>query len=153
MFLLLIIHLCSCTYPFKEVLNSTPPLPIVVTQPIYTYWFRKGIFNGRRSILLVNCNTSGQRGSDLEEAAARKRHRRTNERKKGIIFHLDKILYLLYAGRKDLKWSLIPGSNSGRREPSFSRGFNLQRCSGFKPSAYEDPNMVTKCLCRKHNYT
>ena len=53
---------------------------------------------------------SGQSGSDLEEAAARKRHRITNERKKGIIFHLDKILYLLYAGRKDLKWSLIPGA-------------------------------------------
>ena len=31
-----------------------------------------------------------RRGSDIEEAAARKRHRRTNERKKGIIFHLEK---------------------------------------------------------------
>ena len=29
----------------------------------------------------------------------------------------------------------------------------LQRCSGFKPLAYEDPNMVTKCLGSKHNYT
>ena len=90
---------------------------------------------------------------DLEEAAARKFHRRTNKRKKGIIFHLDKILFLLYAGSKDLKWSLIPGRNPGGREPSFSRGFKLQRCSGFKPSAYEDPNMVTKCLGSKHNYT
>ena len=77
----------------------------------------------------------------------------TDERKKGIIFHLDKILYLRYAGRKDLKWSLIPGSNSGRREPSLSRGFKLQRCSGFKPLAYENPNMVTQCLGSKHNYT
>ena len=102
---------------------------------------------------MVNCNTSGQSGSDLEEAAARKRHRRTNKRKKGIIFHLDKILYLLYAGSNDLKWSLIPGSNPGRREPSFSRGFKLQCCSGFKPSAYEDSNLVTKYLGRKHNYT
>ena len=79
--------------------------------------------------------------------------RRTNERKKVIIFHLDKILYLLYAGSKDLKWSLIPGSNPGGRDPSFSRGFKLQSCSGFKPSAYEDPNLVTKCLGSKHNYT
>ena len=61
-------------------------------------------------------------------------------------FFMYLIVILLYAGRKDLKWSLIPGSNSGRREPSFSRGFKLQCCSGFKPSAYEDPNMVTKCL-------
>ena len=100
---------------------------------------------------MVNCNTGSQSRSDLEEAAARKRHRRTNERKKGILFHLEKnILYLLHAGRKDLKWSLIPGSNSGRREPSFSRGFKLQCCSGFKPLAYEDPNMVTKCLGTKH---
>ena len=103
---------------------------------------------------MVNCNTSGQSGSDLEEAAARKRHRRKNERKKGIIFHLEKEIYiyilsLLYAGSKDLKWSLIPGSNPGGREPSFSRGFKLKRCSGFKPSAYEDPNMVTKCLGRQ----
>ena len=76
-----------------------------------------------------------------------------NERKKGIIFHLDKILFLLYAGSKDLKWSLITGSNPGGREPSFSRGFKLQRCSEFKTSAYEDPNMVTKYLGSKHNYT
>ena len=82
----------------------------------------------------------------------RKRHRRTNKRKKGIIFHLDKILFLLYAVSKDLKWSLIPGSNLGGREPYFSRGFKLQHCSGFKTSAYEDPNMVTKCLGSKHNY-
>ena len=84
---------------------------------------------------------SGQRLSNLEEVAARKRHGRTNERKKGIIFHLDKILFLLYAGSKDLKWSLIPGRNPGGRDPSFSRGFKLQRFSGFKPLAYEDPNM------------
>ena len=91
--------------------------------------------------------------SDLEEAAARKRHKRTNERKKGITFHLEtNILYLLYAGRKDLKWSLIPGSNTGGGEPSFSCSFKLQCSSGFKPSAYEDPNMVTKCLGSKHNY-
>ena len=37
--------------------------------------------------------------------------------------------------------------------PSFSRGIKLQRCSGFKPLAYEDPNMVTKCQGSKHNYT
>ena len=76
-----------------------------------------------------------------------------NKKKKGIIFHLDKILFLLYAGSKDLKWLLIPGSNPGGREPSFSRGFKMQRCSGFKPSAYEYPNMVTKCLGSKHDYT
>ena len=94
-------------------------------------------------------------GQGWEEAEARKRHRRTNERKKGIIFHLEmkKKIFLLYAGSKDLKWSLIPRSNPGGREPSFSRGFKLQRCSGFKPSAYEDTNMVTKCLGSKHNYT
>ena len=54
---------------------------------------------------------------------------------------------------KTLNGHLIPGSNSGRREHSFSRGFKLQCCSGFKPLAYEDPNMVTKCLGSKHNYT
>ena len=32
-------------------------------------------------------------------------------------------------------------------------GFKLQRCFGFKPLAYEDPNMVTKCRGSKHNYT
>ena len=74
-------------------------------------------------------------------------------KKKGIIFHLEKMLYLLYAGSKDLKWSCITGSNPGGRDPSFSRGFKLQRCSGFKPFPYEDPNLVTKCLGSKHNYT
>ena len=96
---------------------------------------------------------SGQSWSDLEEASARKRHRRTNERKKSIIFRLDKILFLLYEGSKDLKWSLIPGSNPEGRKPSFSRGFKMQCCSGFKPSVNEDPNMVTKCLGSKHNQT
>ena len=65
----------------------------------------------------------------------------------------EKKLSLLYAGSKDLKWLLFPGSNSGMREPSFSRGFKLQCCYVFKPLAYEDPNMVTKCLGSKHNYT
>ena len=46
--------------------------------------------------------------------------------------------------KKNLKWFLLPRRNPGWREPLSPSGPELQRCSGYLPSGYEDPHCGTQ---------
>ena len=91
-------------------------------------------------MLLAFGSMSSKGQQKAEGNAAEQCCKGTREKKTGLKLISFNFL-LINTGGEDLKWPLLPGRNPGWREPSLSRGFTLQRCSGYKPSAYEDSHL------------